>query len=137
MPRPIRLYMLSRRVRKLTQARSKNGQPPHSTTGVASASCPQAKTRSFTTWRIWAPQIISAMAARKSGRLKPTHTQKRRVMSSRWTSSTASSVTVRGSSAMPQIGQLPGASRTISGCIGQVHCTFAPVGTTGGAARAA
>jgi hypothetical protein len=25
-----------------------------------------------------------------------------------------------GSSAMPQIGQLPGASRTTSGCIGQV-----------------
>ena len=28
---------------------------------------------------------------------------------------------MRGSSAMPQIGQLPGSSRTISGCIGQVH----------------
>jgi len=27
-----------------------------------------------------------------------------------------------GSSAMPQIGQLPGSSRTISGCIGQLHC---------------
>ena len=31
--------------------------------------------------------------------------------------------TVRGSSAMPQIGQAPGASRTISGCIGQVYST--------------
>ena len=28
---------------------------------------------------------------------------------------------VRGSSAIPQIGQFPGASRTICGCIGQVH----------------
>lgn len=27
----------------------------------------------------------------------------------------------KGSSAIPQIGQLPGSSRTISGCIGQVH----------------
>jgi hypothetical protein len=27
-----------------------------------------------------------------------------------------------GSRAMPQIGQLPGSSRTISGCIGQVYC---------------
>jgi len=32
-------------------------------------------------------------------------------------------VGVIGSSAMPQMGQLPGASRTISGCIGQVHFT--------------
>ena len=28
---------------------------------------------------------------------------------------------VRGSRAMPQIGHEPGSSRTISGCIGQVH----------------
>lgn len=44
----------------------------------------------------------------------------RRVMS---TSSgfTSSAVTVRGSSAIPQMGQLPGSDRTISGCIGQVH----------------
>jgi hypothetical protein len=33
----------------------------------------------------------------------------------------SSPVGVRGSSAMPQIGHAPGASRTISGCIGQVH----------------
>ena len=37
-----------------------------------------------------------------------------------------------GSSAMPQIGQLPGASRTISGCIGQVYSTFAPPAFAGG-----
>ena len=36
-------------------------------------------------------------------------------------SRSSAAVTVRGSSAMPQIGQVPGASRTISGCIGQVH----------------
>jgi hypothetical protein len=37
---------------------------------------------------------------------------------------------------MPQIGQLPGASRTICGCIGQVHSTFvgAAVGATGSSA---
>ena len=33
----------------------------------------------------------------------------------------SSSVTVRGSSAMPQIGHAPGAGRTISGCIGHTH----------------
>ena len=30
-------------------------------------------------------------------------------------------VTVRGSSAMPQMGQVPGSERTISGCMGQVY----------------
>ena len=34
------------------------------------------------------------------------------------------SETTRGSSAMPQIGQEPAASRTISGCIGQVYSVF-------------
>ncbi len=33
----------------------------------------------------------------------------------------AAAVTVRGSSAMPQIGQAPGPSRTICGCMGQVY----------------
>jgi hypothetical protein len=33
----------------------------------------------------------------------------------------SSSVATRGSRAMPQIGHAPGASRTISGCIGQVY----------------
>ena len=46
--------------------------------------------------------------------------QKRRVMSS--SSGFASSmVAVRGSRAMPQMGQSPGSSRTISGCIGQTY----------------
>jgi hypothetical protein len=44
-------------------------------------------------------------------------------------SSSSSSVTVRGSSAMPQIGQSPASSRTISGCIGQVHSVL--VASTG------
>jgi hypothetical protein len=34
----------------------------------------------------------------------------------------------RGSSAMPQIGQSPGALRTISGCMGQVYSTALPGG---------
>ena len=39
-------------------------------------------------------------------------------------SSLGSSEGTIGSSAIPQIGQDPGASRTISGCIGQVYCTL-------------
>ena len=38
-----------------------------------------------------------------------------------------------GSSAMPQIGQAPGSSRMISGCIGQVYCV--PFGIGAGAGR--
>ena len=40
-------------------------------------------------------------------------------------------VTVRGSSAMPQIGQAPGPSRTTSGCIGQVYVALAVTGGAG------
>ena len=36
----------------------------------------------------------------------------------------SSRVTTRGSSAIPQIGHDPEASRTISGCIGHVHSVF-------------
>lgn len=39
-----------------------------------------------------------------------------------------------GSSAMPQFGQFPGASRTISGCIG--HENVVPAGKTSGRSRA-
>ena len=55
-----------------------------------------------------------------SGSVSAAPTQKRRVME---TNSGFSSLaeTVRGSSAIPQMGQEPGASRTICGCIGQVY----------------
>jgi hypothetical protein len=46
--------------------------------------------------------------------------QKRRRMSRSSGFSSGSAVATRGSSAMPQIGQCPGVSRTICGCIGQV-----------------
>ena len=44
----------------------------------------------------------------------------------------SSNVTVRGSSAMPHIGQEPGSERTISGCIGQTYSVFT-VGADGAA----
>jgi len=37
---------------------------------------------------------------------------------------------------MPQMGQCPGPSRTISGCIGQVYSTFAAAAAAIGAAAA-
>ena len=57
------------------------------------------------------------------GSVSTSDTQKRLVMSAS-SGFPSSSVTVRGSSAMPQMGHAPGASRTISGCIGQVHSVF-------------
>src|SRR5580700_373813 len=45
----------------------------------------------------------------------------RRLVMSESSGLVSSAVTSRGSSAMPQIGQAPGASRTICGCIGQVY----------------
>ena len=66
------------------------------------------------------------MAMKTRGRVKAVLTQKRRRMSTNSGFSPSSVETgVRGSSAMPQMGQLPGASRTISGCMGQVY--LAPV----------
>jgi hypothetical protein len=61
------------------------------------------------------------MTMARSGIESVTPTQKRRVMSASSGLTSSSAEGVIGSSAMPQIGQLPGALRTISGCIGHVH----------------
>ena len=58
--------------------------------------------------------------ARKKSASGTATIQKRRVMSTSSGLGPSSAVATIGSSAMPQIGQVPGASRTISGCIGQV-----------------
>ncbi len=64
--------------------------------------------------------MSASIASKNTGRDNTTPTQKRLLMSinSSFFSSTS---TVRGSSAMPHFGQLPGLSCTISGCIGQVY----------------
>ena len=66
------------------------------------------------------PGTISAIESKKSGTVRTRQIQNRRLMSSSSGSSSSSAATVIGSSAIPQIGQEPGRSRTISGCIGQV-----------------
>ena len=63
------------------------------------------------------------MAMASSGTDSATPTQKRRVMSRSSGFAASPAAGVIGSSAMPQIGQLPGSLRTICGCIGQVHRT--------------
>ena len=64
-----------------------------------------------------------AITMASSGSDSATQAQKRRVMSRSSGLTVSPADGVIGSSAMPQIGQLPGASRTICGCIGQVHST--------------
>ncbi len=104
------------------QPRTKKGQPPQSTTGVARAN-----------WSHCTECIVSpagsqegarsaTMASMKSGRDSVVLTQKRRVMSIS-SSFFSSAATVRGSRAIPHLGQAPGPSRRISGCIGQVYST--------------
>ena len=68
--------------------------------------------------------------------MSATANQKRRVMSR--SSGFSSSVFdgVRASSAIPQMGHAPGASRTICGCIGQVHCARTGAGTGVSGSRA-
>ncbi len=61
------------------------------------------------------PETMSA----SSGTAKATLIQKLRVMSAS-SGLTSSTVVSRGSSVIPQIGQLPGSWRLICGCIGQV-----------------
>src|SRR5215813_3394205 len=67
------------------------------------------------------PGNMLNIAIASSGNVSPRLTQNRRVMSC--SSGLASSVTegVRGSSAIPQIGHVPGPGLTIWGCIGQVY----------------
>src|SRR5437870_6043470 len=72
--------------------------------------------------------ITSDIASKTSGnvRIKPILNLRDMSISSSFCSS--STVTVLGSNAIPQIGQEPGASRTISGCMGQVYSVFVAAG---------
>ena len=72
---------------------------------------------------------MSAIAIRNSGAVRTAQTQNRRVISTSSGFVSSAAVGTIGSSAMPQIGHEPGASRTISGCIGQVYCVPAASGS--------
>ena len=102
------------------QPRSKNGHPPHSTTGVLSSSCNQP----------WGPEpshctsgtpIMGNMARRRSGTVSMAATRSRRAMSvSSGSSACSPAWAVFGSNAMPQMGHVPGPTCSTCGCIGQV-----------------
>ncbi len=121
-PRPISVNMFRCRVTTERQPRTKNGHPPQSTTGVAKTSWTQVSSGCGTNPASGPPLgSISDMAMAKTGSVSTALTQNRRRMSVSSGFSSSSTVTVRGSSAMPQIGHEPGSLRTISGCIGQTY----------------
>src|SRR2546427_9877395 len=66
----------------------------------------------------------SDVARKTIGALNAKPTQKRRVIATSSGLTSSSSVTVLGSSAMPQMGQEPGSCLTISGCMGQTYSVF-------------
>ncbi|MCY1382350.1 hypothetical protein D9M69_703660 [compost metagenome] len=95
--------------------RTKNGQPAHSTMGTVSTSSIQLWVAISNQPRLW-PDIASTVTTTVSGRVH----QKRRWKSSSSGFPASSSAGMTGSSDMPHLGQLPGWSWRISGCIGQV-----------------
>ena len=136
-PKAISVNMFKLRVTSERPPRTKNGQPPHKTTGVArtnsnhchvlgEANCISAES----------PGKKSAMATTRIGIVSATETQNLRVISASSGFCSSSALTVLGSSAIPQIGQDPGASRTICGCMGQVYSVFVTgsAATTGSSA---
>ena len=123
--------MLSLRVTSEVQPRAKKGHPHHSTTGVASTAWIHPDHVVPSQRRASSEGTISLIAIAKTGKVRaPAATSRRRMSASSGFGPPPSSA-VRGSSAMPQIGQPCGASRTTSGCIGQTYSARAGAGVHG------
>ena len=125
--------MLGLRLTIDCQPRSKKGIAAHSTTGVASTNSIHTEARSPIQSLNGRPSI-GLIASTNTGSASTALTHRRRVKSTSSGFGLSAPVgTPIGSSAMPQIGQEPGPSRTISGCIGQVY--FVPAGAGFSAGR--
>src|SRR5205807_498704 len=108
--------MFGLRLTSEAQKRSKNGQPPHSTTGVARRNSTKFRTAS----ERGKPSFSPNMESSKIGSDKAALTQNRRRIESYSGSASTSANTSIGSSAIPHFGQTPGPICTISGSMGQV-----------------
>ncbi len=116
-PSAISVNMLRLRLTSEAQPRWKNGAPAQKTTGVARANCIHIDGRAGTTC---SPARWPPIASKNTGSASTRPIQNRRDMSvSSWFGA-ASALTVSGSRAMPQIGQLPAPCCRICGCMGQV-----------------
>src|ERR1035438_595803 len=99
---------------------TKNVHPHQRTTGVASTNSSQAQVLAENRCCMGMEGRNAETISASIGTASATLIQNRLDIS--MSSELASSeVTSRDSSAMPQIGQLPGSERTICGCIGQVY----------------
>src|ERR1700687_1295190 len=116
----ISVNMLVLRFTADAHPRWKNGQPPQSTTGVESSNSSHGNPQFHGDAMNVCELNMLPMAIANRGAVRAKLIQKRRVMS-RSSGLSSSTVIVRGSRAMPHIGQLPGSARTISGCMGQVY----------------
>ena len=116
---PISVHMLGERFRSEAANRRQNGQAAHSTTGLAINSSTQPNAAPSQRWN--GSPTSSPIDSTSSGTLSAALTTSRRVKSLSSGFGPGSAAGTTGSSAMPQIGQSPGASRTICGCIGQVY----------------
>src|SRR5579885_1743158 len=123
--------MLSDRLRTEAQPRSKNGQPAQRTAGVPSTS--SIHIAACGPIERWTAGKSPAISRTTTGTVSASPIQNRCVMSMSSALGPLSSLTPAGSSAMPQIGQLPGPSWRISGCIGQVYIVSLDAGGFGGA----
>ncbi len=135
-PSAINVNMLKLRRTIDATPRSKKGQPAQRTTGVARTSWIHWRARIESRWASGCPGIASDMPSSTTMAVGAIDPQSRRLMSMSSGFGAASSVTVRGSSAMPQIGHAPGASRTTSRCMGQTYSTLPADCGTGGDAGA-
>src|SRR5205823_8386897 len=93
----------------------------HRTTGVASSNSSHGSQPPGRACWTGIPGSMSAIAIVSNGAVSTRLSQKRRVISRSSGFSTSFVVVLRGSSAMPQIGHVPGWARTISGCMGHVY----------------
>ena len=105
------------------QPRSKNGHPAHSTTGVVKINWSQLLSGRLTTSCIRAPNTMSPIASKNTGKPKPTPIQNRRVMSINSELGVSCTSIACGSSVIPHDGQVPGRVVTTSRCIGQMYLT--------------
>ena len=125
--------MLSCHVRNERQPRSRNGQPAQSTTGVASSASTHCAQVAFI--QCGSPALVahrstaapgsnpgtsSPIANTSNGMVNASASQKRRVMSRNSGFSPTVTEGASGSSVIPQMGQLPGPTWRICGCIGHV-----------------
>src|ERR1035437_6825807 len=128
-PNEIKVNILRLRLTTDAQPRWKIGQPPQITTGVASANSSHCNTVIETESGINCGARSDTIAITNTGKASDALTLRRRVMSCN--SALSSDGALRGSSAIPQIGQLPGSLRTICGCIGQVYSVAPDLAVTG------